>query len=244
MNLFFSFVLLIVVNGWLNPFALLVANEEIQNSKEHELLTHVIQSIEKASAEISKLNSDVLQIQGMSSSKVRHLLNNLCSYPNTNYLEIGCWMGSTWVSALFGNEDSILNAIAIDDWSLFGGPINEFQSNCRKFLSNISFNLYSENCFKLDVLSRIKHPINIYFYDGGHTLLDQEMAFTYYDKVLDDVFIAIVDDWNWMDVQEGTKTAFDKLGYHILFETVLPARWNSDKENWWNGLYVAVIRKS
>jgi len=60
---------------------------------------------------------------------------------------------------------------------------------------------------------------------------------------LDDTFISIIDDWNWKGVQTGTKQAFKKLGYEILFEKILPANFNQDRQNWWNGLYVAVIRK-
>ena len=53
----------------------------------------------------------------------------------------------------------------------------------------------------------------------------------------------MIDDWNRSNVREGTKAAFEKLNYQILFEKVLPSRFENDPETWWNGLYVAVIRK-
>jgi hypothetical protein len=56
-------------------------------------------------------------------------------------------------------------------------------------------------------------------------------------------WIAIVDDWNFPEVPLGTKAAFEKLNYRVLFEVVLPAQHNGDVANWWNGLYVAVIHK-
>jgi len=52
-----------------------------------------------------------------------------------------------------------------------------------------------------------------------------------------------VDDWNWVRVRKGTFAAFRKLGYQILFERALPGERPLDDENWWNGLYVAVIRR-
>ncbi len=69
------------------------------------------------------------------------------------------------------------------------------------------------------------------------------MAFTYFDPILDDLFIAVVDDWNWDDVKTGTRLAFEKLDYHVLYEVELPASANGDTLNWWNGLYVAVISR-
>jgi len=178
----------------------------------------------------------------MSSPKVRHLLNNLCSLSNANYLEIGVWKGSTWVSALYGNEN-VESATAIDNWAQFNGPKKDFLANCKKFLSNVPYNFYSEDCFNVDVQSVCKNPINIYFFDGDHSARAQELAFTYYNSSLDDVFIAVVDDWNFPQVPRGTKSAFEKLGYHIIYDVILPANFNGDIQNWWNGLYVAVVSK-
>ena len=74
-------------------------SEETEN--EQALIAHVCMSIERAEKHLSRLYEDVLQIDGMSSAKVRHFLNNLCSKPNTHYLEIGVWKGSTFLASLF-----------------------------------------------------------------------------------------------------------------------------------------------
>ena len=213
------------------------------SSQEKDLVDHVKKSIRLAENEISNLNSDVLKIQGMSSPKVRHLLNNLCSAKNTSYLEIGCWKGATWISSLYGNRDKISNAIAVDNWSEFGGPFDQFVSNSLRFLSDHQqYPLYSKDCFSLslDVFSK---PVNVYFYDGDHSAWSQENAFVYYNDVLNSVFVAVVDDWNYEPVQKGTRLAFKNLGYEVLFERILPASYTGDESQWWNGLYVAVVRK-
>lgn len=205
------------------------------------LIDHVQNSIENAELGISNLNEDILAIHGMSSNKVRHFLNNLCSLADAHYLEIGVWQGSTFVSALYGNNLS--SAIAIDNWSEFSGPKNIFLNNLAHFLSSSSYRFYEADSFNFD-LANISNKINIYFYDGGHSKEQQKKAFTYYNSIFEDTFIAIVDDYNCDKVQLGTQEAFQELGYTILFEKVLPAAYNGDTENWWNGLYVAVIAKN
>jgi hypothetical protein len=227
------------------------------SERETGLIEHVKNSIIRSAEEISQLDNDCLLIGGMSSARGRHLLNNLCSLPQTNYLEIGCWKGSTFISALHNNQSSIRSAIAIDNWSEFNGPLSEFQDNCARFLpqDSYSYHFYSQDCFTIDPKTLLiqgdtidpntpsTQLINIYFYDGNHSELSQELAFTYYNEILDDVFIAVVDDWSVSSVQEGTLKAFKELNYEILFEGDLVGFRYPDRF-WWNGMYVAVIRKS
>jgi hypothetical protein len=236
---YFSFLFFLML---LLDSTLLCARIELTDY-ESALISHVKNSILKAQNEISKLPAEVLSIDGMSSTKVRHLLNNLCSLPNTSYLEIGCWKGSTFIASLYNNQSTIVSAIGIDNWSLFNGPQELFEKNCRYFLTNFPYLIYNENSFTLNVNATFSLPITVYFYNGGHTSLEQELAFSYYDSVLNDVFVAVVDDWNWQRVEFGTRKAIAKLNYEVLFERILPARHNGDRELWWNGLFVAVIRK-
>jgi len=209
------------------------------SAEEIKLIEFVEESIQKAYQGISQLDSSVYEIIGASSRKVRDLLNNLCSNSNTRFLEIGCWKGSTLISALYKNQSSVDLAVAIDI-----APDRDFALNTTKFLPPNFFQFYSADCFAIDPLQIIPTPINVYFYDGEHYFMDQELAFTYYNSVLDNLFIAIIDDWNWENVKNGTYSAFDKLNYTILYENELPARFNGDVEQWWNGIYIAVIRKS
>jgi hypothetical protein len=228
-----------------DPF---LQNESILQSVPHSrrdsfLIEHVKQSIANAEKGISKITPQILAIHGLSSAKNRHLLNNLCSLSGTHYLEIGCWKGSTFISALYQNQDHISSAIGIDNWSEFGGPYVEFHSNCQTFLSQIPYQFYSSHSFALNPNEIIHSPINIYFYDGDHDVHAHALAFIHYNSVFDESFIALVDDWNWSAVREGTFYAFNMLDYEILYEIELPAQSNGDLCNWWNGLYIAVIRK-
>jgi hypothetical protein len=239
----FGWALLLLLTSLFQSTLLTAASPQDLTQQEKETIAYVEAAIAKGARHISLLSADVLQMEGMSSPKVRHFLNNLCSKPNTHYLEIGCWKGSTLVSSLFNNDITVSSATAIDNWISFSGPKKEFQENCRNFLSGAKLNFYEVDCFKINPKDLCNFPITTYFYDGEHTELDQELAFVHYNDVFADLFIAVIDDWNHPPVQKGTRNAFAKLNYQILFEAILPSNFNGDTENWWNGLYVAVIRK-
>ena len=178
----------------------------------------------------------------MTSHKVKHFLNNLCSLHGTTYLEIGVWKGATFTAALYGNQNSIKQAVAIDNWSEFGGPAQDFKNNCAAFLSDISYQFYEHDSFTINKNNLVNLPIDIYLYDGYHSEIAQEKAFTYYDSLFASTFIAIVDDWNESSTKSGTRKAFAKLGYTILYERELHGT-HHDPNLWWNGVYVAVIRR-
>ena len=89
-----------------------------------ELIDHVRHSIVSARLGMSKLSvSDrggtVMAVDGMSSSDVRHLLNNLGSAPGTRYLEVGVYKGSTMASVLTANEEEVDVAVGIDLWGTY-----------------------------------------------------------------------------------------------------------------------------
>lgn len=212
----------------------------VRTDKESSLISHVKHSIMNAKRMKSKIdNPAILEIDGMSTSKTRHLLNNLCSLPNSSYLEIGVWKGSTWISALYNNYKEINEAAAIDNWSQFGGPKEAFTANCKTFLFNNKYKFIDLDSFQLNPLTLFTKPVNIYFYDGCHLQESQRKAFTYYNEIFDDVFIAVVDDWSSEVHRIGTFQAFDELHYEVLFEDSLPAGENE----FWNGQYIAVIRR-
>jgi hypothetical protein len=72
----------------------------------------------------------------------------------------------------------------------------------------------------------------------------QYNALVYYYNSLNSDFIFIVDDWNWDVVQQGTKDSIKDLKLTVLFEQIMPARYNGDIEQWWNGLYISVLEKT
>lgn len=214
----------------------------LHQDKVAALVQHVQESIAKAESGQMVLPQRILDLPGHSGSKVKHFLHYLAKWPHHGcYLEIGCLYGSTLIPALYQNTE-LADAIAIDNWSEAGGPKEEFHRNCAREIPDSPLRFFEQDCFSIAKESVFTTPVTFYFYDGRHQFLDQKMAFTYFDDVLDDVFVAVVDDWNWHQVREGTQAAFTELGYHILFSHEFLSN-TVERENWWNGLFIAVIEK-
>lgn len=187
----------------------------------------------------SKLSEDILKINGFSSPKNRHFLNNLIQ-PESRYMEIGVWKGSTLISALYKNNPEY--HVAIDNFCEHGGPRKTFHDFCQKYLS-FPVNFIDTDCFSVNPKDAGITNINTYFYDGRHNHIDQYKAVTHYYDCLASEFVYIVDDWNMETAKSGTKQAFKDKKIKVLYSEELPASKNGDKENWWNGLYVAVCTK-
>lgn len=204
-----------------------------------DLINHIEKSISNAMIDKSKLSEEILSLQGMSSRWNRQLLNNISNMPNVNYLEIGVFMGSTFISSLYQN--SVDSAYAIDDWSQFDGTNDVFIKNCCKF--NITnFELLNNDFVKTD-LNKIKNKINVYFYDGHHSEESTCSALSYYYDILDDIFIFIVDDYDWGSPQMGTIAGIKKCNLNILYEQHLKSNKTNDNDSWWNGIYISVLKK-
>lgn len=86
---------------------------------------------------------------------------------------------------------------------------------------------------------------NIYMYDGEHSSESHYKALSHYYNCLDDIFIFIVDDWNWQDVRDGTLNSIQKLNLKILYEKEIRLSLDNSTtmEPWWNGIYVTILQK-
>ncbi len=225
--------------------------------KEVQLTLHVAMSLGNAlknRSNLPQILSEQTTINGFSGKKFRLFMNNVTSKKDINYLEVGVFCGSTIVSSLHGNMNKIGIAYAVDNWSEFTeyvDPKEIFYSNINRWLPDYdkTLKIIEGDCFSIDK-SEIDKKINLYFYDGPHTEEDHRNAFLYYNDVFDDVFIAIVDDWAKERVRAGTKSAFEKLNYKVVSDwTIEPDTFddvnaaNKSDPDWWNGVYIAVIKK-
>jgi hypothetical protein len=211
--------------------------------------TLIENSFQNAENHISKITDDIIQMEGMSGTKTRHFYNNLLNTEDARYLEIGTWKGSSVCSAMCNNKATV---VCIDNWSEFGGPKLEFIANFEKFKGENKAIFIEGDCFKINV-SRLMTQIskfNIYMYDGNHTNESHYKALLHYYDCLDDMFIYIVDDWNWEDVRNGTLTAIQNLNLKVLYENEVRLTWNNShtpqpeaSDTWWNGIYVAILHK-
>ena len=70
-------------------------------------------SLEMADNERSKLSEREREIHGLSSTRLRCLINNLCAAEKCSYLEIGAYTGSTLIAAARGNT---VNVVGVDSF--------------------------------------------------------------------------------------------------------------------------------
>ena len=193
----------------------------------------------------SNITDEVIEMEGMSGTQTRHFYNNLLNTDDARYLEIGTWKGSSVCSAMCGNTAKVL---CIDNWSQYGGPKADFLHNFERAKGSNDASFLEADCFQVDV-SRLP-KFNIYMYDGEHSSDSHYKALLHYYDCLDDIFIFIVDDWNWQDVRDGTFNSIKKLNLSILYEREvrlttddLHTPMDQAKKTWWNGIYVAVLQK-
>jgi hypothetical protein len=208
---------------------------------------NIFKSIEKALALDHKLPDWISGMSGMSGKKYRYFVNNLiASLSDARYLEVGSWMGSTACSAAYGNK---LNITCIDNWSQFNGPKEDFLRNIDNIKSNeITFNFIESDFRSIDYNNIGKY--NIYLFDGPHERKDQYDGVICAQPCLDDDFILIVDDWNWLGVRQGTLEALEEIA-EILFRIDIRTSQDDtaadpphhEKSDWHNGVFIAACKK-
>jgi hypothetical protein len=89
-------------------------------------------------------------------------------------------------------------------------------------------------------------------YDGNHTKDSHYKALIHYYNCLDDMFVFIVDDWNWKQVRDGTYDSFKRLKISVMYEREIkttlddshPPLGSEKQQQWHNGIYVAILNKN
>ena len=202
------------------------------------LVRHVKNMLDKTDDEISKVVPEILTMEGMSGRKTRHFYNNMCSMADARYLEIGTWKGSSLCSAMCNNE---MTCVAVDNWSEFGGPREEFLANFNKFKGKNNATFIERNCWDID--TRTLGMFNIYMYDGNHTETSHYQALHHFLPCLDDEFIYLVDDWNWDSVRSGTLKSISDNNCEMVYRKEIFTPSNDHRNDWHNGICIFVLRK-
>jgi hypothetical protein len=160
---------------------------------------------------VSGIDRALLEADGMSGKAFRMMLNNLVRLTDdAHYLEIGVWKGATFCSAIDGAN---VDAIAIDDFSQFGGPKELFRQMVETFGGEATVETLQQDFRRVDYSSIF--PRNIYFFDGPHDYEDHRDAITVAQPALADQFILIVDDWNDKRVREGTNEGIERARLRV-----------------------------
>ena len=97
-------------------------------------------------------------------------------------------------------------------------------------IATIILFLVKNHHFKIDIL----------FYDGNHTYKDQYQMVTKFKDILSDIFILIVDDWNWE--RDGILHAIEDLNFKILYDKQIYTN-GEDPNDFWNGLGIFLLER-
>ncbi len=195
------------------------------------------EAFEKAERLESKLMPACFSIGGFTSPKIRHLMSNLGAI-STNYLEIGVHRGATFEAAIFRNK--LETATAVDNFTEFNesGDIKEsLLSGVNQFKDeNPSWILLDQDCWTIN--PSFYKPIDLYLFDGPHSLEEQARALTHYAPAMADEFIYCVDDSDWPQVHAGTLKGIEEAKLNVL------ASWTRTGDGGYhNGFQVFLLRK-
>jgi hypothetical protein len=189
----------------------------------------------------------ILGMRGMSGRKYRRFINNFFSINYDNrYLEVGSYTGSTACSAIANNKIRIL---CIDNWSQFGDVRSIFFKNIEKLKNKaVDFN-FIEKDFKTIDESTLGF-FNVYLFDGPHEENDHYLSLKKFISALDNYFLFIVDDWNNLNVRNGTLKSLKELKINIISEIQIftsskniHPKLHSENSDWHDGYLLAVCKK-
>ena len=219
-----------------------------------EYTQRCMDAIDNASSFKSNFVSEGYEIQGITSNRVRHFLNNLCSYDDAVYLELGTLMGSTFFAATMGND---IDNFGVDNysepeckpmtknlhWNEVGNAFEEFKRYFDKYENGKS------TFIKSDILSLKEEDFdgkkpNVVFYDASHDYVQQLNNLNHIAPLLADKFILIIDDANFDGVIESAIQFVKDNNYDLYYERKILSKIIENPTHWWNGLFVMVMEKS
>lgn len=228
-------------------------NQVVISKSKNRFIEKINESLRKSANEESKLTEEILKINGLTSNKVKHFLNNLLEMPDSRYLEVGVYQGSIFSSSMYKNDhaffvgvdnfenDNLKPMRDVEEWVSVPGPTKSLLYQNISKTGNKNFKIIDKNIEEVKQ-DDLPFKASIVFYDGDHSLESHE---TFLEKIIefcDDIFIFIVDDWNWLQVAQGTKKCINGLDVKIIFEKEIFTT-GEDPSDYWNGLGIYVLEK-
>lgn len=230
-----------------------ICDKIVEKNNSVNLIDAVKNALTMSKINQSKISEKTKNLPGLTSEKVKHFMNNLCEMPDCKYLEAGVYQGSIFASAVEKND---LVATAIDNFSensiipmddniTINGEVGNskeiFLKNIKDLVLNKQVNIIDSDVFKADI-NKIELKKNVIFMDIEHTFESHNNFLKKFYEKIDNTFVYIVDDWNWLQVREGTFKSIEDLNLKTLFKEEIFTK-GEDKNDYWNGLGIFVLNK-
>ena len=230
-----------------------VCDKIVEKNNSVNLIDTVKNALIKSKNNESKISEKTKNLPGLTSEKVKHFINNLCELPDCKYLEAGVFQGSIFAAAVERND---LVATAIDNFSESsimpmdsnvninsekGNNKEIFLRNIKDLVLNKQVNIIDSNVFETD-LNKISLKSNVIFMDIEHTYESHYNFLNKFYEKIDNTFVYVVDDWNWLQVREATFKSIEDLKLKTLFKEEIFTK-GEDKNDYWNGLGIFVLNK-
>ena len=224
----------------------------VANKQKNKWVTKINESLLNAQDHKSNVTDRSLKINGLTSEKIKHFLNNLCQQEDTRFLEIGSYRGSTFCSAIENNE---IKAVSIDNWSTptinparnvegwtgTEDPLTDFKQNIQSVLGKNQVMGFNEDVNNIDLV-KMPFKFNVVFYDGDHTYDSTHGFLNKFSSVFEETFVLIIDDWNWEQIKTATED-WAKTNTTTIYKKEIKTT-GEDPEDFWNGLGIFVLRKN
>jgi predicted O-methyltransferase YrrM len=119
---------------------------------------------------------------------------------------------------------------------------DEFIKNIEQHRGNSVVTVFDNDLFETP-LDPIQNKIQFFFYDGPHDEDSTRQAVEYYWPSFQQEAILVFDDANWDGVVRGADLGIESMGGKKVYDKLILNSQENPQE-WWNGLYVIVIRKN
>lgn len=217
--------------------------DKIYNKKHGEESPRLVQIVTNELVDSVNYGND-MSIPGLTSKRVQNLLYGIGRHIKT-YLEVGSAMGAT--AAAVGYNENV-NIHCVDNWVSGIQPQNNIfalpDNTKEQFVKNTShiknLHVHHDDLKNIDA-SKIK-DVELFFYDGPHDADTTRRAVIKFKQSMAEEAVLIFDDANWNEVVQGAEAGIDEAGYVRLYSKLI-LNDIEDKDMWWNGLFIVVVKK-